>query len=223
MTLYNRYRLYGNKKDEGICWKFMDNDNILVTRGLIGYVTVESIKKEEDIDFIKNLFRDTKGIIIDARNYPSMYLPFLLGPFFISGNAPFQRASTVNINNPGECILSTSFVIPKSENPYHGKLIVLANETTQSLAESTVMAFRAGDNTTVIGSPTAGANGSVSYIDLPGGLKTRISGVGVYYPDGRETQRIGIVPDIEVKPTIKGIREGRDEVLEKAIEFIKQR
>lgn len=49
-----------------------------------------------------------------------------------------------------------------------------------------------------------------------------ISGNAVYYPDGRETQRIGIVPDIEAKPTIKGIREGRDEPLEKAIEIINQ-
>ena len=36
----------------------------------------------------------------------------------------------------------------------------------------------------------------------------------MYYPDGTETQRVGIVPDIEVKPTIKGITEGRDELLE---------
>jgi C-terminal processing protease CtpA/Prc len=48
-----------------------------------------------------------------------------------------------------------------------------------------------------------------------------MSSVGIYYPDGRETQRIGIVPDIEVKPTIQGIRVGRDELLEKAIEIIK--
>jgi len=44
--------------------------------------------------------------------------------------------------------------------------------------------------------------------------------MGVYYPDGQQTQRIGIVPDIVVKPTIKGIQEGRDELLEKAIEII---
>jgi C-terminal processing protease CtpA/Prc len=49
---------------------------------------------------------------------------------------------------------------------------------------------------------------------------TMISGIGVYYPDGTETQRVGIVPDVECKPTIQGIREGRDEVLEKAIEII---
>ena len=57
---------------------------------------------------------------------------------------------------------------------------------------------------------------------LPGGLGTVISGLGVYYPDGEETQRIGIVPDIEVKRTIQGVREQRDELLEKAIELIKR-
>ena len=31
------------------------------------------------------------------------------------------------------------------------------------------------------------------------------------------TQRIGIVPDVKVRPTIAGIREGRDEVLEEAL------
>ena len=54
----------------------------------------------------------------------------------------------------------------------------------------------------------------------PGGITTTFTGAGVYYPDGRETQRVGIVPDIVVKPTIKGIREGKDEVMERAIELI---
>ncbi|TNE62503.1 MAG: hypothetical protein EP344_04975, partial [Bacteroidetes bacterium] len=57
-------------------------------------------------------------------------------------------------------------------------------------------------------------------IFLPGGLRTMISGIGVYYPNGVETQRFGIVPDIELKPTIDGVRKGKDELLEKAIEII---
>ena len=55
---------------------------------------------------------------------------------------------------------------------------------------------------------------------LPGNRVTRISGIGVYYPDGRETQRVGIVPDVAVQPTLRGIREGRDEVLERAVHLI---
>ena len=73
-----------------------------------------------------------------------------------------------------------------------------------------------------MGSTTAGADGNVSSIKLPGGIMTMISGIGVYYPDGKETQRIGIVPDIVVKPTIEGFNKGKDEVLEKALEFVRK-
>ena len=96
----------------------------------------------------------------------------------------------------------------------------LSIELSQSQSEYTAMAFRAGDNTSIIGSTTAGADGNVSAILLPGGLRTMISGIGVYYPNGEETQRVGIIPDVVVKPTIKGIKEGKDELLQKAIELI---
>ena len=82
------------------------------------------------------------------------------------------------------------------------------------------MAYRVNPNTTVIGSTTAGADGNVSQFYLPGGISTAISGIGVYYPDGKETQRIGIIPDIELKPTVLGIKSGKDELIEKAIELI---
>jgi C-terminal processing protease CtpA/Prc len=42
----------------------------------------------------------------------------------------------------------------------------------------------------------------------------------VFYPDNRPTQRVGIIPDIMVEPTIEGIRAGRDELLEEAIRQI---
>ena len=84
------------------------------------------------------------------------------------------------------------------------------------------MALRVAPKATVIGSTTAGADGNVSRIVLPGNVTTMISGIGVYYPDGTETQRIGIVPDIEVHPSIAGIRAGQDELLQKAISIIEQ-
>jgi C-terminal processing protease CtpA/Prc len=69
----------------------------------------------------------------------------------------------------------------------------------------------------VVGSTTAGADGNVSRIPLPGNVEGMISGIGVFYPDGRPTQRIGIVPDLVVRPTVAGIRAGRDEVLEAGV------
>ena len=128
----------------------------------------------------------------------------------------------MNPENPGEFNFDDGLKVGiKRGWSYKGqKVVVLVNELSQSQAEYTAMAFRAGDKTTVIGSTTAGADGNVSRIDLPGGMRTMISGIGVYYPDGTETQRVGIVPDIEVKPTIEGIKNGQDEVLEKAVELI---
>lgn len=124
------------------------------------------------------------------------------------------------MNNPGEFTFTGELNIKNQGKAYGGKLVVLLNELSQSQADYTAMAFRAGNNTTIIGSTTAGADGNVSTILLPGGLRTMISGIGINYPDGKETQRVGIIPDIEVKPTIDGIRQGKDELLEKAIEVI---
>lgn len=47
-----------------------------------------------------------------------------------------------------------------------------------------------------------------------------ISGIGVYYADNRETQRVGIIPDVEVKPTLAGMRLNKDEQMEKGIAII---
>jgi C-terminal processing protease CtpA/Prc len=82
------------------------------------------------------------------------------------------------------------------------------------------MAFRTAPGAIVIGSTTAGADGNVSTVPLPGNLSSYISGIGVFYPDNRPTQRVGIIPDIEVKPTIAGIRAERDELIEEAIRRI---
>lgn len=207
LNIYHWYR-----KSDAKSYRLLNNN--------IGYVTLQTIK-ENDIPKIKDEFKNTKGIIIDIRNYPSTFVPFSLGSYFVSGSIPFVKFTNGNVDNPGEFTFTKNLEIPSQGNTYTRKLIVLVNEISQSQAEYTAMAFRAGNNTTILGSTTAGADGNVSTIMLPGGLRTMISGIGVYYPNGKETQRVGIVPDIEVKPTVKGIKEGKDELLEKAIELIK--
>ncbi len=94
------------------------------------------------------------------------------------------------------------------------------DEVSQSQAEYTTMALRTAPGAEVIGSTTAGADGNVSNFALPGGLSTMISGIGIFYPDGRPIQRLGILSDIEARPTIEGMRAGSDEVLETAIRQI---
>jgi len=54
----------------------------------------------------------------------------------------------------------------------------LVNEISQSQSEYTAMALRALPNSLIVGNTTAGADGDVSYINLPGGISTTISGLG---------------------------------------------
>lgn len=188
--------------------------------GNIGYISLANIKKSDPAK-IEKAFINCKGIIIDIRNYPSAFMPFALGQFIAPRNSEFVKFTTIDLNNPGTFKMGQPLATGQGSAPkFKGKVIVLTNELSQSQAEYTAMAFRAAPNTTIIGSTTAGADGNVSRINLPGGMSTMISGIGVYYPDGTPTQRVGIVPDIEVKPTIKGVQEGRDELLEKAIQII---
>ena len=206
----NYYRWYRREPD-GKSYRWLEEG--------VGYITLKNIKSE-DIPEIKKTFANARGIVIDIRNYPSTFVPFALGGFFVDERTPFARFTSGNSNNPGAFTMGRNVEISPQETHFKGKVVVLVNEISQSQAEYTSMGFRAGVNTTIIGSTTAGADGNVSNIPLPGGMRTMISGIGVYYPDGKETQRVGIVPDLEIRPTIQGIREGKDEVLNKAIELI---
>ena len=214
-------KLYEREKLDIYQWYRKDDIDYSYTllEDNIGYITLKNIK-EGDIPKIKKELIGAKGIIIDIRNYPSFFVPFALGEFFVDDLTPFVRFTIANPKTPGEFLMSEPLTIYPATKTFKGKLIVLVNELSQSQAEYTAMAFKSAPNSTIIGSTTAGADGNVSRIPLPGGMGSMISGIGVYYPDRSETQRIGIVPDITVKPTIKGISEGRDEVLEKAIELI---
>jgi len=68
--------------------------------------------------------------------------------------------------------------------------------------------------------PSAGSNGDMTRLVLPGALELTFTGQGVRRPDGRQLQRIGLQPHIASIPTLEGLRAGRDEVLERAVSFI---
>ncbi len=140
----------------------------------------------------------------------------------ISLSADFVKFTKGNADYPEEFSFTETIQVGNhGSKSYRGKhVVVLVNELSQSHAEFTAMVFKAGDKTTIAGSTNAGAHGNVSYFSLQGGLHTAISGIGVYYPDGTETQRVGIVPDVVVLPTIQGIKDGINEPLEKAIKII---
>ncbi len=185
----------------------------------VAYLKMSGVKIDEVKSYVDRA-SGTKGLIVDLRNYPSAFLVFALGGSFVDRETPFARFTTADLSNPGAFYWREPVAIRPKEPHYGGKLVILIDEVTQSSAEYTTMAFRASPRATVIGSTTAGADGNVSAVPLPGGLGSMFTGIGVFYPDKRPTQRIGIVPDIELRPTIAGIRAGRDELLEEALRQI---
>jgi hypothetical protein len=175
------------------------------------------------VDAAFDMLQATKGLIFDMRGYPNgtqydiagrltdksieltlpMWLPLLFEP----------GAVTRHDFHPPERI------VPRA-SPYRGKTVMLLDDRAQSQSEHTALVLRAVHGTIFIGTATAGANGEGSNFTVPGGIFVGMTGVGVRHPDGRQLQRIGVLPDVPVHPTIEGIRAGRDEVLERAVRYL---
>jgi C-terminal processing protease CtpA/Prc len=185
----------------------------------VAYLKLSTVKLDQAAKYVESA-AGTKGLIVDIRNYPSEFVVFALGTLFVDKQTDFVRFTEADLSNPGAFHFGTPLSLGPEQPHYSGKVVILVDEVTQSSAEYTTMAFRSSPRAIVIGSTTAGADGNVSAIPLPGGIRSMISGIGVFYPDKKPTQRIGIIPNREVKPTIAGIRGGRDEVLEAAIREI---
>lgn len=199
--------------DLGPVWKILD--------GNIGYVDMGRLEQEQ-VDNAMNDLHNTRAIIFDLRKNP-LGTTYLIPEHLNPEKVPFVKFTKQDPESPGDYYYAEPLYCgPESYNEdyYKGMVILLFNEFTQSHAEFTTMALQTAPRATLIGSQTSGADGNICTIFLPGEIETYFSTLGVYYPDGRATQRIGIVPDIEVRPTIQGLREGRDELLEKALEFI---
>jgi len=185
----------------------------------VAYLKLSSVKVA-DLDRYLELASKTKGLIVDIRNYPSEFVVFALGSHLVDRPTEFVKFTMGDLESPGAFHWTPPVSVQPAAPHYAGKVVILVDEISQSQAEYTAMALRIAPGAVVIGSQTAGADGNVSEIPLPGGLRSMISGIGVFYPDGRATQQIGIVPDKFVTPTIEGIRAGRDELLEEGVRQI---
>lgn len=193
-------------------WKFMDN------KKKTGYVNMGIIEQEDLGEMYSNL-KSAESIIFDLRNYPKQTI-IPLSHILLPGASIYYQFTFPDISYPGRFYSRKNSIGKKNKHYYKGNVIILVDENTQSQAETTTMMLKQHPKSTVIGSNTSGANGDIIRFKIAD-LETCFTGLGAYYPDGRETQRIGIVPDIIVKPTINGIKKGMDEVLERALLFIK--
>src|SRR5262249_4173719 len=122
------------------------------------------------------------------RPWTGVQLLYLIAQQLNPGPRAFVAFTHADYRHPGVFQSSGPALIagpPVSTSTYYrGRVIILGDERTQSHAEFTMMALRTAPGATVVGSTTAGADGNVSLIALPGGLRTYFSGLGVFYADG---------------------------------------
>lgn len=187
-----------------------------------GYVDMGKLQSSE-VNNMYTTFQNLPAIIFDLRNYPNGTLWDLASHFFpapIVSAEYFDPALTSSPNEfymPGWYYQSNDSLNMGSwsnPTPYAGTVYILVNQETQSQAEYTCQYLSKHPNAKVIGTQTAGADGNVSYLTLPGGITTYFTSLGWYYADGYQQQRNGVKIDSIVSPTPAGLRHGRDEILE---------
>lgn len=163
------------------------------------------------------------GVIFDARGYPNGTHPVLRHLM----RAPEQNKwmFTPEIIYPDHERLSGwqehGWDMAPAEPRITGKVAFITGGSAISYAESTmgyVEGFGLGE---IVGGPTAGANGNVNPFTTPGGYTLYWTGMKVLKHDGSQHHTIGILPTVPAEPTLAGIREGRDELLERALEVVR--
>lgn len=100
-------------------------------------------------------------------------------------------------------------------------LVVLIDGGTASASEIVAGALRDRDRATLIGNSKTFGKGSVQLVfDLSDGSSVHVTSARWLTPDRRQLDQSGLEPDILVEVTQDDIDNGRDPVLERAIEFL---
>ena len=164
------------------------------------------------------------GVVFDVRGYPTdagaQILPHLM-------EAPendrwMHVAKIVGPFGRHDGWQSYGWNVQPATPRIAGTAVFLTDERAISYAES-VMGYVADHKLgTIVGGVTAGTNGNVATFPVPSGLIVAFTGMRVTGHDGRTPYHlIGVRPHIPVAPTLAGLREGRDEALERAVAHIR--
>jgi C-terminal processing protease CtpA/Prc len=207
-----------------------------ILNGNIGYVDLDRLK-DSDVEEMFNKFRETRAIIFDLRGRPDgddwsgavwqiaprltekRELPAAIfnGPLTLT---PDSTDSSVSARSASYFFVQT---VPASDGwKYKGKTVVLVDERTIAAGEHAALLLEAASRPMFVGSPSAGADGDVTNFVIPGGIAISFSGHDVRHGNSGALQRTGLQFEGGAIPSIVGIRQGRDEVLDKAVGFLRQ-
>jgi hypothetical protein len=185
------------------------------------------LTRMENADWTTALPRlaDARAVIFDLRGRPPrIELAFLQHLHSEPMRSPrwlipiVRRPDRVDLS---EWDTSRHWDVQPKEPRIHAKVVFLADATVISYAEgimSLVEAYRLGE---IVGEPTAGTNGNINPVTLPGGYRVFWTGMRTLKHDGSRHHGVGILPTVPVSRTIRGIAEGRDEQLERALALVR--
>ncbi|MEQ7123088.1 S41 family peptidase [Actinopolymorpha sp. B11F2] len=203
-----------------------------------GYLDLATAESPAVVDAAFARFVDAPGLLLDMRGYPRCYprgtvVPRLIDRPCHSPHYHFPLRSgarrgggggtTPGRDHVAEYWTQEHYLIhPDPDLHYGGEVAVLIDDRAISQSEDFCICLRNAGRGIFVGTPTAGTNGNVTWVDLPGGASVSFTGMRVTYADGSRFQNLGIHPDILVAPTPEGLAAGRDDVLEAAIAALRQ-
>ncbi len=199
-------------------WRVLD--------GNIGYVDLTRLTVPQ-VDPMFDALKDTKAIIFDMRGYPNG-TAWTIAPRINTNNAKvgaaFRRTQPSGWSNEeGASGFFFEQPLPKTDKPKYTKpTVMLIDDRAISQSEHSGLFYEAANGTKFIGTNSAGANGDITNFTLPGGFRVIFTGHDVRHADGRQLQRVGLEPHVRVAPTLRGLREGKDEVLERAVRYVNE-
>ena len=164
-----------------------------------------------------------KGVVFDMRGYPDSAGRELLEHLVKRSSRSLQMLVPVRVR-PDDSGLTWQNVGPwelRLKTPrIRGKVIFVTDGSAISYAESCLSIIESLKLGTIVGEQTAGTNGNINTISLPGGYNVVFTGMRVTKDDGSPYHGVGVTPQHIVHPTISGIKAGRDEQLDKAVQVL---
>lgn len=189
--------------------------------GDIGYVDL-NLLETSDVAAAFALVGGAQAIVFDMRCVPNGTL-YEISKYLYPRPFNFAQPIVPDLRFPGRFMYGLPYFSagPTAENPgyYKGRVVLVVSEDTYSQGEFTTLALKAVPGAVIIGSQTAGAGGNVSKLTIPGNIVLAFTGTGGLFFDNSQIQGAGVGIDIVVRPTVAGIRAGRDEWLERAFEY----
>jgi hypothetical protein len=169
---------------------------------------------------------NTDAIILDWRNgsgirllvhrlFQHMTDDTLTSPF------RFMTPQIVYPDHKFETYYEPKQSIPPLKPRVKTKIVILSSPSNVSYQESIIKDAQQNNLATIVGETTAGASGSINYSTLPSGLEVGWTGMKAINLDGSQHHIKGIKPNILVTPTLEGLKAGKDEVLYKALEYLR--